>query len=106
RVSHLHTQATGNLIPHTGVSVLQVKSLRVCSTPKLMQVARQAAGSTYHHIFRGRKTINQTDNLRLRQLLVALGLVGLRYFFIPAAVIGRYPVSVSYVYRVTGQTDC
>ena len=50
RACHLHAQATGNLVSHTGVAILHVVVARRSRTPELVQLGRQRTGGANHHV--------------------------------------------------------
>ena len=57
RIGHLHAQPAGDLVAHARVAVLEVIRVRLARAPQLVEIARQAARRTDHHVLRPRERI-------------------------------------------------
>ncbi len=65
---HRDADATGHLVAHRGVAVLQVVAAGSRRAPQLVQVTRQAARGADHDAVPARRLVHQPDRFRLRDV--------------------------------------
>lgn len=86
RVGHFRAQAARNFVPHTGIAIFHVVALGVTRAPQFVQIARQAARCTQHHVLRAAEGVDCTDHLALAQQGTMLQVVNARHFGVPFLV--------------------